>query len=42
MALVVKNSPDNAGNMRDLEMWVQSWVRKIPGRGHVTHSSILA
>ena len=29
MALVVKNPPASAG---DLEMWVQSWVRKIPWR----------
>ena len=29
VALVVKNPPDNAGNIRDIEAWVQSWVRKI-------------
>ena len=30
VALVVKNPPDNAGNIKDIETWVQSWIRKIP------------
>ena len=29
VALVVKNLPANAGDVRE---WVQSWVRKIPWR----------
>ena len=41
MALVVKNSPANAGDTRDNES--DPWARKIPWRAGVTpRSSILA
>ena len=40
MALVVKNLPANAG---DIKMWVQTLVQEDPlEKGIATHSSILA
>ena len=40
MALVVKNPPGNAGDLRDSGF--HSWVVKSPGGEIGTHSSILA
>ena len=40
MALVVKNPPDNAGNIRNSGLFLGS--RRSPGVGNATHSSILA
>ena len=40
VALVIKNPPANAGNIRDLGLI--SGSGKFPGRGMATHSSILA
>ena len=40
MALVVKNSPTSAGDLRDLGSIPGSG--RSPGGGHATHSSILA
>ena len=43
MALVVKNPPANAGNIRDTRHEFDLWVGKIPWRGVMaTHSSVLA
>ena len=39
VALVVKNLPNNAGDMR---LGFDPWVRKIPGGGHGNALSILA
>ena len=40
VVLVVKNPPANAGDMRD--MGSVPGLRRSPGEGHGTHSSILA
>ena len=40
VALVVKNSPSNAGDMRDTALIPESG--RSPGEGMATHSSILA
>ena len=40
VALVVKNLPASAGNIRDVDLIPQS--RRSPGGGESTHSSILA
>ena len=40
VALVIKNPPANAGNIRDLGLI--SGSGKFPGSGMATHSSILA
>ena len=40
VALVVKNPPDNAGNIRDLGS--VPGLGRSPGEGNATHSSILA
>ena len=39
MALVVKNLPASAGDLRGR---FDPWVGKVPGGGQATHSSILA
>ena len=41
MALVVKNPPANAGNIRD-DVGLTPGTGRFPGRGMATHSSILA
>ena len=41
VALMVKNPPANAEDLRDLRSGFDSWVGKIPGEGMATHSSIL-
>ena len=40
LALVVKNPPANAGDLRDVGSI--PWFEKIPGVGNASHSSILA
>jgi len=40
VALVVKNLPAKAGNIRDVDLIPES--RRSSGGGHSTHSSILA
>ena len=45
VAIVVKNPPANAGDIRDMGYYdpgFDPWVRKIPWGGHAIHSHILA
>ena len=41
VVLVVKNPPDNAGDVRDVD-WISGSGRSLGGEGMATHASILA